>query len=70
MKYFGDQIKNERQLANMTIADLSKKSGIDEQTLSLIEEGTKFPDIRYLMKLATAFGKHMGYFLSKIVYQK
>lgn len=70
MNVFGKHIKHERQLMDMTEDELAEKSGIDKQTLTLLEEGLKFPDIRYLMKIAKAFGKHPGYFLEDIVYKK
>jgi len=70
MDFFGEQIKKERQLANMTVAELATKARLSEQVIMNLEDGTMFPDVRHLMTLARAFGKHNGYFLTKLVYRQ
>lgn len=68
--FFGKNIKQERELANVTIAEMAKKTGLAEHVLVSIEEGKIFPNIKHLMKIAHVLNKHDGYFLTKFVYKK
>lgn len=67
---FGKNIKQERELANVTLAEMAEKTGLPEHVLISIEEGKIFPNIKHLTKIARVFNKHDGYFLTKFVYKK
>lgn len=68
--FFGKNIKQERELANVTIAEMAKKTGLSEHVLVSIEEGKIFPNIKHLTQIARVLNKHDGYFLTKFVYKK
>lgn len=68
MNFFGKQIEAERVKQNMTIGDLSIKTNITEEVLTNIETGTLFPDVRHLMNIALALGKHEGFFFKKAIF--
>ena len=70
MNFFGKQIEQERKIAKLSIPELSQKTGLSEEVLTNIELGTLFPDVRQLMNLSKAFGKHQGYFFTKIVHKE
>lgn len=67
MNYFGEQIKQERMKVNLSVLMLSQKSGLSEEVINNIETGALFPDVRQLMTLSKAFGKHQGYFFTSLV---
>ena len=69
MNFFGEQLKEERKSASLSVPELSQKTGLSEDVLIDIENGKLFPDVRHLMVLSKAFGKHEGYFFTKLVYK-
>ena len=69
MNFFGKQNEQERKLAKLSTLELSQKTGLSEEILINIEKGAHFPDVRQIMTISTAFGKHKGYFLGKVIYK-
>lgn len=69
MNFFGEQLKQERKSALLSVSELSQKTGLSEDVLIDIENGKLFPDVRQLMILSQAFGKHQGYFFTKLVHK-
>lgn len=67
---FGKSIQEEREKASMSLSDMSFKTGIPVDKLTMIENGSLFPNLDHLLKISNVLGKHQGYFLSKIVYKK
>lgn len=67
---FGEQIKHDRELKQITIPALSVLTGLTEKELQDIEEGDDFPDVRQLITIARALGKHDGYFFTQLFYPK
>lgn len=70
MNFFGTQVEAERKLAQLSIPELSQKTGLAEDVITNIENGTLFPDVRHLLYITRALGLHEGHFLSKLFYTK
>lgn len=70
MNFFGKQIEQERKIAKLSILELSQKTGLSEEVLTNIETGKLFPDVRHLMVISKALGKHQGHFFTQIVHKK
>ena len=51
-KYIGSKIKEKRKNQNLTIANLSIKTGLSESLISRVEKGNVVPSINTLRKLA------------------
>ena len=51
----GDRLRHLRRTRAMTLADLSKSTGISESTLSRIESGTRRPSLAILLQLAHSY---------------
>lgn len=49
-------LKNTRQRKNMTQVDLSERSGVSQQAISVYEVGRSFPTLDTAKKLASALG--------------
>ena len=62
-KKIGDRIKELRQKANLTQAELAEKMGFTSQTVSNWESGTREPDISALATLSQIFNVSLDYLL-------
>ncbi len=62
-KKVGDRIKELRQKANLTQAELADKMGFTSQTVSNWESGSREPDIAALAKLSSLFNVSLDYLL-------
>ena len=63
-KHIGQNVKNLRKQLDLSLADLSKKSGISKSMLSSIENGVKSPTISTLWKICD----NLNIPLSKLTY--
>lgn len=62
-KSVGERIKELRQKAGLTQAELAEKVGFQPQTVSNWENGSREPDIAALAKLASLFGVSLDFLL-------
>ena len=60
----GERIKKLRELKKLSLADVSKRTGISEQMLESIEADATAPPLGTLTKLARALEMKMGYLLT------
>ncbi|HAR96672.1 MAG TPA: hypothetical protein DCR97_12030 [Deltaproteobacteria bacterium] len=61
----GDKIKDLRERRNLSLRDLSKKSGVSANALSLIERNKTSPTVSTLMAIADAFNTKIHDFFSE-----
>lgn len=61
----GEKIKDLRERRNMSLRDLSKKSGVSANALSLIERNKTSPTVSTLLAIANAFGVKLNDFFSE-----
>ena len=59
----GARIRMYREKLDMSVFDLSEKSGIAEKTINLIEKGSVMPALGVLTKLSRALGQRLGTFM-------
>ena len=59
----GSRIRTYREKLEMSVYDLSEKSGIDEKTINAIEKGKVLPALGVLTKLSRALGQRLGTFM-------
>ena len=62
-KHVGERIKELRQKAGLTQAELAEKLGFQPQTVSNWENGTREPDISALAQLSSLFNVSLDYLL-------
>jgi len=60
----GDRMKAARELRGLTLSDISSRTGIDMETLKLIESNEMAPPLGQLIRLGKALDMKMGYFIS------
>jgi transcriptional regulator with XRE-family HTH domain len=60
----GGRIREARQMRELTIEDISSRTGIDVKTLKQIESGEMAPPLGQLIRLGKALDMKMGYFIS------
>ena len=60
----GDRIRRVRKMRDLTIKDLSSRTGIDIDTLECIESSEMIPALGQLARLGKALDMKMGYFIS------
>lgn len=60
----GRRIQEARQLRELTLEDISSRTGIDVETLKRIESGETVPPLGQLVRLGKALDMKMGYFIS------
>jgi len=60
----GDRMKAARELRGLTLSDISSRTGIDTETLELIESNEMAPPLGQLIRLGKALDMKMGYFIS------
>lgn len=60
-KWIGRRIREDRQLAEMSLGELSKASGISKGNLSKVENGINNPCVETLYRVTTALGRDMGW---------
>lgn len=56
MNNYGEAIKYQRELAGISILELSKKIGTSHQNISRWERGEVMPSIDFCVKLANFYG--------------
>ena len=59
----GERVRIYRERLDMSIYDLSKKSGISEDVINSIEKGEVLPALGVLTKLSRALGQRLGTFM-------
>jgi transcriptional regulator with XRE-family HTH domain len=59
----GNRIRNYREKLDMSVYDLSVKTGIDEKVINSIEKGQVLPALGVLTKLSRALGQRLGTFM-------
>lgn len=65
-KIIGIKLKDTRLLNNMTIQELTNKSGVSSNMISRIERGLTIPSVEILMKLSLVFGKSINFFVEEV----
>lgn len=64
-KLIGTKLKATRLKRDLTIQELSAMSRVSPNMISRIERGLTTPSVEILMKLATAFGMSISYFIEE-----
>ena len=64
-KIIGERVKKARILANLSLSELSKKTGIGYSTLSRIEKGTRIINVAELIRVSEKTGKSITYFFQE-----
>ena len=59
----GKRIRAYRERLDMSIYDLSQKTGVDEKVINSIEKGQVLPALGVLTKLSRALGQRLGTFM-------
>jgi len=60
----GARVKRVREERNLSLEDISQRTGIEAEVLTQIEEGFIAPPLGTIIKLAKALDLKMGYFIS------
>ncbi len=63
-KSLGDRIRIAREMHRLTIPELSRRTGIDEDTLRHVESNSMIPPLGELVKLGKALETSMSYFIA------
>jgi len=64
-KLIGKKLKATRLKNDMTIQELAETSRVSSNMISRIERGLTIPSVEILMKLASAFGMSINYFVEE-----
>lgn len=64
-KIIGKKLKDTRLKNDLTIQEVSLKSGVSSNMISRIERGLTIPSVEILMKLAESFGMSISYFVEE-----
>lgn len=64
-RLIGKKLKATRLKNDMTIQELSEKSGVSSNMISRVERGLTIPSVDILMKLGGAFGKSINFFVEE-----
>lgn len=64
-KIIGKKLKDTRLKNDLTIQEVSLKSGVSSNMISRIERGLTTPSVEILMKLAESFGMSISYFVEE-----
>ena len=62
-KIIGEKIKNVREMKNISIEEISERSGLSEEQILRIEGNEDFPSLAPLIKIARVLGVRLGTFL-------
>ena len=62
-QFYGDRMKNARLFRGITLTELSLRTGINKQSLSLYENGENYPDSEKGQKIALALKFPYDFFL-------
>lgn len=65
MSSFGHRLKEERKRKNFSQIELSRKSGVSQQTISAIESGRNSPSEQTILMLAAALSCPIGELLGE-----
>ncbi|MCF8061868.1 MAG: XRE family transcriptional regulator [Deltaproteobacteria bacterium] len=60
----GERVRVVRERRGLSLQDIARRTGIQEQTLASIEDGRIAPPLGTIIKLAKALEMKMGYFIS------
>lgn len=60
----GERVKRAREERDLSLLDISRRTGLDVTLLSEIEQGQSAPPLGTVIKLAKALEMKMGYFIS------
>jgi len=60
----GERVKKVREGRNLSLQDISQRTGLDVSLLEQIESGSLAPPLGIVIKLAKALNLKMGYFIS------
>jgi transcriptional regulator with XRE-family HTH domain len=60
----GERIREARELRDLTLEDLSSRTGISTETLERVESGQATPPLGALVRVGRALEMQMGYFIS------
>jgi len=60
----GERVKKVREGRNLSLQDISQRTGLDVSLLEQIESGSVAPPLGIVIKLAKALNLKMGYFIS------
>jgi len=64
-RLIGKKLKATRLKNDMTIQELSEKSGVSSNMISRVERGLTIPSVDILMRLGSAFGKSINFFVEE-----
>ncbi len=59
----GERIRAFREKQNLSLTDLSERTGLDEAFLTAVESEDRYPSLGPLLKIARALGLRLGTFL-------
>ncbi|MDD4732354.1 MAG: XRE family transcriptional regulator [Desulfovibrio sp.] len=59
----GARVRSYREKAELTLADLAERTGLDEAFIKAIEEEDLYPSLQPLVKIARALGIRLGTFM-------
>ena len=62
-KVIGDRIKSLRELKNISLEEMTERSGLGKEQIIRIEENKDFPSLAPLIKIARVLGVRLGTFL-------
>jgi len=62
-KIIGEKIKNVREMKNISVEEMAKRSGLSEEQILRIEGNEDFPSLSPLIKIARVLGVRLGTFL-------
>jgi transcriptional regulator with XRE-family HTH domain len=62
-KKVGERIRAFRENQNLSLADLSDRTGLDQAFLAAVESEDRYPSLGPLLKIARALGLRLGTFL-------
>ncbi len=65
----GHKIKKFRELEDITLSDLAKRSGLDQEFIQSVEEEEVYPSLGPLLKISRGLGTRLGTFLDDTVTQ-
>ncbi|MDR2888120.1 MAG: XRE family transcriptional regulator [Bacteroidales bacterium] len=62
-KIIGSKIKSIREVSNLTVDEVSERSGVSVEQIERIEKNVEIPSLAPLIKIARVFGVRIGTFL-------
>ncbi len=62
--HVGERVRRARESRGLTVEDMCKRTDLDPDTLTAIEQGSLAPPLGVIIRLAKALEMRMGYFIS------